>query len=247
MDEALSYTLAQPITPIDEPEISLLQTEESQLLLIQQILQSLYPLHAGLFPWSPCLSCTGHAVLQTIVTQVQNGGGESLALTYGHCNSCYPGWYLPSFLWRCTAGDQLVVNQDPSGLLCRASFQQVGPWCIWCLCLFFSTVLFRTLHFSLLKFMRFLLSQFSTLSRSHMVAQLCGVSAAPPSFASSENLVRCSLSHHFRSLVKLLNSINPTNEPWITPLVTCLRLDFVLLITTRQAWPFSQFSSCVVI
>lgn len=129
--------------------------------------------------------------------------------------------------------DQLV-HQDPSGLVCRASFQQVGPWCTWCLCLFFSTVLFRTLHFPLLKFMRFLLNQPSSLSRSHVVPQLCGVSAAPPSFASSGNLLRCTLSHHFRSLVKLLNSINPSNDPWITPLVTCRWLHFVLLITTHH-------------
>lgn len=27
--------------------------------------------------------------------------------------------------------DQLVVHQDPSGLVCRASFQQVGPWCMY--------------------------------------------------------------------------------------------------------------------
>lgn len=57
MDEALSYTLPQSITPIDVPELSLLQAEEFQPLLIQQMLQSLYHFCAGLTPLSPCLSC----------------------------------------------------------------------------------------------------------------------------------------------------------------------------------------------
>jgi len=50
-----------------------------------------------------------------------------------------------------------------------------------------------------------------------------------------------------RSLMKLLNSISHSNDPWVTPLVTCLQLDFVLLITTLQAGPFSQFSICLAV
>lgn len=220
MDEALSYTLPQSITAMDVPELSLLQAEESQPLLIQQVLWSLYHLCAGLTPLCPCLSCTGQstpgcAVLHTMVTQVLNGGEGTLALTYGYCTSYYLGMMLAFFSVKlhCWFAISLLSTSTPGGLLCRASFQEVGPRYIWCLCLFFSTVLFRTLHFPLLKFMRFLLNQLSSLSRSHMVAQLCGVSSATPSFASSVVLLRCTLSHHFRSLVKLLSSINPSNDP----------------------------------
>lgn len=42
--------------------------------------------------------------------------------------------------------------------------------------------------------------------------------------------------------MKRLNSTGPSTDPWGSPLVTGLQLDFVPWITTLQAQPFSQFS-----
>lgn len=42
--------------------------------------------------------------------------------------------------------------------------------------------------------------------------------------------------------MKMLNSIGPSIEQQCTPLLTCLQLDFVLLITAPCAHSFGQFS-----
>lgn len=43
-----------------------------------------------------------------------------------------------------------------------------------------------------------------------------------------------------RSLMKILNEIRPSIDPWGTPLVTCLQTDPALLITTLWARPVSN-------
>ncbi|KAK4810721.1 hypothetical protein QYF61_007695 [Mycteria americana] len=82
---------------------------------------------------------------------------------------------------------QLGVHQD---LLCKAAFQLGGPQHVyWCMGLFLPWC--RTWHFPLLNCMRFLSAHFSSLSRSlWMAAQPSGISATPPSFVASANLLK---------------------------------------------------------
>jgi len=65
-----------------------------------------------------------------------------------------------------------------------------------------------------------------------MAAQLPGVSVLPPSLASSVNLLGVHSNTVARALTKMLNGTGPIIDPWGTPLVSGLQLDFVLLITT---------------
>lgn len=84
------------------------------------------------------------------------------------------------------------------------------------LSLFLHRVLFRTLHFPLLNFMRFL-TQFSSLSRSTSSAIMWCFSS------SSQFCIICELAEMHsvtRSLMKLLNTLGPSNDPWVTPLLT---------------------------
>jgi len=51
---------------------------------------------------------------------------------------------------------------------------------------------------------------------------------------------------HSNTLIRLfcpmvLNRTGPSIDPWGTPLVTGLQLDFMLLITSLRARPFSHF------
>lgn len=62
-----------------------------------------------------------------------------------------------------------------------------------------------------------------------MVAQPGGLSATPPSFVSPTDLLRV---HSFNQLMKMLNDIGPSIDPWGTLLVISLQMDFVLLIRT---------------
>lgn len=62
-----------------------------------------------------------------------------------------------------------------------------------------------------------------------MVAQPGGLSATPPSFVSPTDLLRV---HSFNQLMKMLNDIGPSTDPWGTLLVIGLQMDFVLLIRT---------------
>jgi len=74
-----------------------------------------------------------------------------------------------------------------------------------------------------------------------MAAQPSGVSPPPPSFESSENLLRV---HSIPSpmLLKMLKKTRPITNPWRTSLATDLHLDYVPLITTLWALWDSQFS-----
>lgn len=118
----------------------------------------------------------------------------------------------------CLAHGQPGVQQDPQVLLCKAAFQPVGPQPVLVHEGFFSS-LYRILHFQLLNFIRLLLTCFSILSRSlWTAAQPSGVSTAPPNFIPFSNLLR---EHSFlspRSVMKRLNSIGPSINPWGTPL-----------------------------
>jgi len=68
-----------------------------------------------------------------------------------------------------------------------------------------------------------------------ITAQPSDVSTAPSSFILSVNLLRVHSVPVSRSLMKMWNSIDPGVSPWVTPLVTCLQVDFVPLITTLWA------------
>ena len=141
--------------------------------------------------------------------------------------------------------DTLLAPVHPGVLHVPTSFftKLLSSWVAtsWCLGLFFPRC--RTLHISLLNFMKFLSAHFSSLSRSlWMAAQLCGVLVTCPSFVSSANLVRLHSVPSSRSLMKVLNRTGPSIYSWGPLLVTGLQLDFVPLITTLWAWPFSQFS-----
>lgn len=62
-----------------------------------------------------------------------------------------------------------------------------------------------------------------------MVAQPAGLSATLPSLVSPADLLRV---HSFNQLMKMLNDIGPSIDPWGTLLVIGLQMDFALLITT---------------
>ncbi|KAK4831590.1 hypothetical protein QYF61_018350 [Mycteria americana] len=61
-------------------------------------------------------------------------------------------------------------------------------------------------------------------------------------FCVISKLAEGTLCPSSRSLMKMLNRMRPNIDPWATPLVTGLQLDFMPLTTTLWAWPFSQFS-----
>lgn len=68
------------------------------------------------------------------------------------------------------------------------------------------------------------------------------LSATSPSFVSSANLLTHLLVHSIplpRTLTKRLNSTSPSANPWGTPPMTGLLLDFMLLITSLWIWQFS--------
>jgi len=75
-----------------------------------------------------------------------------------------------------------------------------------------------------------------------MATQPSGTAATPHILVSSANLLRVHSVPPSRSLVKWLNGTGPSIDPWGTPLVTGLLLDFVLLITIVWAQSLSQFS-----
>ena len=76
----------------------------------------------------------------------------------------------------------------------------------------------KTLHLSFLNFIRFLLAHSSSLSRSSCrVALPYKVSTSALSLISLENFIRVHLVPSSRSLLKLLNSVRPSINPWETP------------------------------
>ena len=74
-----------------------------------------------------------------------------------------------------------------------------------------------------------------------MVAQPSCVSAAPPSFVSSADLMRVDSITSSRLLMKMLNKTEPRTDPWGT-LLTDLQSDSALLMTTLWALSVSPFS-----
>lgn len=68
------------------------------------------------------------------------------------------------------------------------------------------------------------------------------VSATSHTFLSSVNLLGVHSVLLFRSLMKASNSVGPRTNPWSTPLLTCLQLDFMPLIITFWTQLLSQFS-----
>jgi len=76
-----------------------------------------------------------------------------------------------------------------------------------------------------------------------IAAQPSGVSAAPSSFVSSLNWLAVQSILDilmFKVLMKMLNSIGPSTDPWTRPLVTGLQM--VPRITMAVLGLFSQFS-----
>lgn len=95
------------------------------------------------------------------------------------------------------AYSKLLVHQDPQGLL---SSWSVLSMC-WCMGLFLLRD--RTLHFSFLNFISFLLAHLSSLSRfPGMAPKPSGVSATPPGIVSSANLLMVQSTTLSGSLMK---------------------------------------------
>lgn len=72
-----------------------------------------------------------------------------------------------------------------------------------------------------------------------MVAQPCGVST---SFLTSANLLMLQSVPSPKSVLNVLNSNATSIDPWHTPLVSGLQLDFVSLTTTLAAQYLNQLS-----
>lgn len=88
----------------------------------------------------------------------------------------------------------------------------------WCPVLFHPTC--RTLHIPLLNFMRFLSSPFSSLSSSlWMAARPSGISAIPPTFVPSADLLRAHPVSSFMPLIRTWNKTGPYFNPGSTLLV----------------------------
>lgn len=80
------------------------------------------------------------------------------------------------------------------------------------------------------------------LSRSlWMAAQPSGVSTALPSLVSATKFLRVPSAPPSGSFMKVLNSIDPSTSHRGTPLVTVLKMDFVLLMTSPLSLECSQF------
>jgi len=60
-----------------------------------------------------------------------------------------------------------------------------------------------------------------------MAAQPSGVSTTPPSLVSSANLLRVHSNSSSRSLMKKLNKVGPSTDPWGTPLFIYLTLGYI--------------------
>lgn len=129
-------------------------------------------------------------------------------------NLCCEGTFLACFY--------LGIYQDHHIFPCQAALDQT---CSQCLGLFPPQV--QNFSFPCVEFL--LTHFFSLLQSSWMAAQPYGVSATAPSFVTSADMLQ-------------LNRIGPGVEPWHTPLMTGLQLDFMRLITTLWALQLSRFS-----
>jgi len=141
----------------------------------------------------------------------------------------------------------LTVNfsstRTPRSLSTELLSSRSAPSLYWCMGLFLPRC--RTLHLPLFNFISFLSAQLSSLSRSRwMAAQASGVSATPPGYVSSANLLSAHSVPSSRSCINKLNKTGLSTDPWGTPLATDFQPDSTSLITTLWALPFSQFSVC---
>ena len=103
---------------------------------------------------------------------------------------------------------KVVPTRTPRSLPARLLSSWVALSIRWCLGLFLPRS--RTLHSPVVKFIRFLSAHFSVPLRTPwIVAQPSGVSATPPSFTSSPNLLRVRSAPSSRSLMKMLNRTGP--------------------------------------
>lgn len=75
-----------------------------------------------------------------------------------------------------------------------------------------------------------------------MAAQPYGVSGAPPSLVSAAKFLRVYSAPPSGSFMKVLNSIDPSTNHRGAPLVTVLKMHFVLLMTSPLSLECSQFS-----
>lgn len=66
-------------------------------------------------------------------------------------------------------------------------------------------------------------------------------SAAPLNLLSLKACCRCTQISQTVSLMKQLNSIDHSTDPWEAPLITVSHLDFESLVLTLSRWPFSQY------
>lgn len=94
----------------------------------------------------------------------------------------------------------------------------------------------RALDLPLLNCVKFQSARFYNLSRCLWMAAWCsGVPATPPSLVLWANWLRLCSVQSPRLLIKMFNRVEPNIEPWGTPLVTGLQLDFMPLITTLSS------------
>lgn len=111
----------------------------------------------------------------------------------------------------------------------------------------------RTLCFSLLNFMKFLPSHFSSLSPLDVSMTLWNIIHASQycvrrtSAFVSANLMKVQSDLLCRSLIRMLNKTGPRIDCKHTPLVSSLQPYFATLITTVWTQLFNQFSTHLIL
>ena len=117
----------------------------------------------------------------------------------------------------------------------------VAPHIYWCLALFLPRG--KTRPFSSSRFMGFLSSHFSNLSRSlWMAARPSAYQPHLPVWYRQEILLRVCSGPLLMEMLNRSEPRIPRTDPWDTQLVTGPQLDFVPPITSLWTQPFSQFS-----
>lgn len=198
---------------------------------------------AGLFQVCACFSYTGEPRNKSRISSVAsvelNGGKGSPSLTIWQCSSsCSLVCYCLPLLQTGTDDELNLTTRMPIPFL-KCFF----PACCSPSCTGAWVYSSRIWHFSLLNSMRFLFAHFSSLGWSFQWQP----SQAWCIIQSSQCHIVCIwLSVHLipslMKLMKKLNTVWPTPDPWGTPLLTDPRPDFVLLFTTCLTWLLSRDS-----
>ena len=154
----------------------------------------------GLCPVCPCLFCT-----EKVSSEHSTPGVSSPVLSRGKAlpaGSALPNAAQDTFSLLCSKGTLLAhAHLCPLGF--PGPFPQRAPSMSCCLGLLLLRC--RDLHF-MLNLMMFLSACFSGLLRSlRMATKASGVSATPPGFVSSVNLLRVHFAPSTRSSIKMLN------------------------------------------